>query len=163
MMNLYSALFNQCDVAASQILLTQADFQDQFRLNNLKYAVERLLALGIIPIINENDAVSANTGYTSDNVFSDNDSLAALCARSFDAEVCVLLTDVEGVFDRPPSEKGSKLLNFYSPGMEVTIGAKSDQGALYLIFKHMKRNALFDQIFLFFHNLFLTDLTPYKY
>ena len=127
-MNLYSSLFNQCDVAASQILLTQADFQDEFRLNNLRYAIDRLLALGIIPIINENDAVSANSGYTPLNVFSDNDSLAALCARSFEAEVCILLTDVQGVFDRPPSEKGSKLLSFYPPGTEVEIGQKSNQG-----------------------------------
>jgi len=131
-MNLYSSLFNQCDLAASQLLLTQADFQDENRLNNLKYVVGRLLSLGIVPIINENDAVSGNTGYTSDDVFSDNDSLAALCARSFDAEVCVLLTDVEGVFDRPPSESGSQLLQFYPPGMEVQIGEKSDQGMFLL-------------------------------
>mmetsp|Transcript_31209 Transcript_31209/g.38099 ORF Transcript_31209/g.38099 Transcript_31209/m.38099 type:complete len:152 (-) Transcript_31209:12-467(-) len=63
MMNLYSALFDQCDVAASQLLLTQADFMDTSRLSNLTYAVDRLLSVGIIPIINENDAVSANKGY----------------------------------------------------------------------------------------------------
>lgn len=128
MMNLYSSLFDQCDASASQILLTQNDFQDSFRANNLKYAVNRLLSLGIIPIINENDAVSANSGYTDDDIFSDNDSLAALCARTFDAEVCLLLTDVDGVFDRPPTDPGSKLLSYYTPGADVTIGEKSSQG-----------------------------------
>jgi len=128
MTKLYSSLFDQCDVTASQILLTQADFQDQGRLSNLTYAVDRLLSLGIIPIINENDAVSANKGYCPDDVFSDNDSLAALCARSFGAEVCLLLTDVNGVYDRPPSEKGSKLLSFYAQETEVEIGKKSNQG-----------------------------------
>ena len=130
-MNLYSSLFKQCDLSASQLLCTQADFQDPARLNNLKYVVGRLLKLGIIPIINENDAVSGNSGYTPENVFSDNDSLAAICSKNFDAEVCLLLTDVDGVFDKPPSESGSKLVEFYPPGMEVKIGAKSDQGKSY--------------------------------
>jgi delta-1-pyrroline-5-carboxylate synthetase len=129
MMNLYSSLFNQCDVSASQILVTQSDFVDASRLQNLKYSVERLLSLGIVPIINENDAVSANTGYTDDDVFSDNDSLAALCARSFGAEALLLLTDVEGVYDKPPSSPGAKMLEVYIPdSSEVAIGAKSAQG-----------------------------------
>mmetsp|Transcript_27111 Transcript_27111/g.41601 ORF Transcript_27111/g.41601 Transcript_27111/m.41601 type:complete len:790 (+) Transcript_27111:65-2434(+) len=128
MMNLYSRLFDQCDLTASQILLTQSDFQDEQRLKNLTYAVERLLHLGIVPIINENDAVSANLGYTADDAFSDNDSLAALCARTFGAEVLLLLTDVEGVFDRPPSEKGAKLLSVYNNDSSVAIGSKSAQG-----------------------------------
>jgi len=124
MMNLYSSLFNQCDVAASQVLLTQADVLDAARLDNLSYAVERLLSLGIVPIINENDAVSGNKGYQA----FDNDSLAALVARSFGAEVLLLLTDVDGVYDRPPSDKGSKLYSFYRQESEVTIGEKSSQG-----------------------------------
>jgi delta-1-pyrroline-5-carboxylate synthetase len=129
MMNLYSNLFAQCDVSASQILVTQSDFVDPVRRNNLHYAIERLLSLGIVPIINENDAVSANLGYTADDVFSDNDSLAAICARTFNAEVLLLLTDVEGVFDRPPSEPGSKKLELYRPeSSEVAIGEKSAQG-----------------------------------
>ena len=129
MMNLYSSLFNQCDVAASQILVTQSDFVDQKRLQNLRYSIDRLLSLGIVPIINENDAVSANLGYTADDVFSDNDSLAALCARSFGAEVLLLLTDVEGVFDQPPSNPGAKKLDLYlRESSEVAIGAKSAQG-----------------------------------
>ena len=130
MMNLYSALFNQCDVTASQVLVTQADFTDPSRLKNLKYTVERLLKLGILPIINENDAVSGNMGYTADDVFSDNDSLAGICARNFDAEVLLLLTDVEGVFDQPPSNPGAKLLDIYVDNTSaVEIGEKSSQGA----------------------------------
>jgi delta-1-pyrroline-5-carboxylate synthetase len=129
MMNLYSSLFDQVDVSASQILVTQADFKDEQRKNNLIYAVDRLLSLGIVPIVNENDAVSANMGYTPDDAFSDNDSLAALCARSFNAEVLLLLTDVEGVFDSSPKENpNAKLLSFYQQSSEVIIGSKSAQG-----------------------------------
>jgi delta-1-pyrroline-5-carboxylate synthetase len=130
MMNLYSALFNQCDVTASQVLVTQADFTDPSRLKNLKYTVERLLKLGILPIINENDAVSGSMGYTGDDVFSDNDSLASICARNFDAEVLLLLTDVEGVFDQPPSNPGAKLIDIYvNDASAVEIGEKSEKGA----------------------------------
>ncbi|KAL7569341.1 hypothetical protein ACA910_016883 [Epithemia clementina (nom. ined.)] len=130
MMNLYSSLFAQCDVAASQILTTQADFADPDRRQNLTYTMERLLSLGVVPIINENDAVSGNRGYTPDDVFSDNDSLAALCARTFGAEVLLLLTDVAGVYDRPPSDPSAKLLQLYvnDSRNNVEIGAKSAQG-----------------------------------
>jgi len=130
MMNLYSSLFDQVDISASQILVTQQDFVDPHRLNNLTYAVDRLLGLGMVPIVNENDAVSANQGYTAEDVFSDNDSLAALCARHFGAEVLLLLTDVDGVYDKSPKDDPSaKLLSFYpNTGTSVVIGEKSAQG-----------------------------------
>jgi len=129
MMNLYSSLFNQCDVAASQILVTQSDFTDPKGLQNLKYSIERLLALGIVPIINENDAVSANLGYTADDLFSDNDSLASLCARSFDADALILLTDVEGVFDKPPAEPGAQKIDLYIGDFtEIATGDKGSYG-----------------------------------
>lgn len=135
LMNLYSNLFDQYDMAASQILLTQGDFVDKSRLENLTYTVERLLSNGILPIINENDAVSANLGYTADDIFSDNDSLAALCARSFNAEVLLLLTDVEGVYDRCPTESGAKMLDLYvDKSSDVSIGAKSAQGRHSFVF-----------------------------
>jgi len=62
-------------------------------------------------------------------VFSDNDSLAALCARTFNAEVLVMLTDVPGVYDRPPTEKGSSLIKFYKEDQaDIKIGEKSTRG-----------------------------------
>ena len=71
----------QMDISSAQVLLTQGDFADEGHLNNLRYSIERLLSVGIIPIVNENDAVSANRGYTEGDLFSDNDSLAALCGE----------------------------------------------------------------------------------
>jgi delta-1-pyrroline-5-carboxylate synthetase len=127
LMNLYSNLFGTCEVTASQILVTQADFMDDSRRNNLTYTIDRLLSYGIVPIVNENDAVSGNIGYNA-GIFSDNDSLSALCARTFDAEVLVMLTDVAGVYDRPPSEEGAKMLPFFTENDSVTIGEKSVNG-----------------------------------
>ncbi|KAL3808511.1 hypothetical protein ACHAXA_008332 [Cyclostephanos tholiformis] len=128
MMNLYNALFSQMEISAAQVLLTEGDFRNEGHLNNLRYSMERLLSVGIIPIINENDAVSANRGYTEGDLFSDNDSMAALCARSFACDLLILLTDVDGVFDRPPSESGARLLPFYSQTQSVGIGEKSKHG-----------------------------------
>lgn len=128
MMSLYNALFGQTDIAAAQILLTEGDFRHESHLTSLMYSIERLLNVGIIPIINENDAISAHRNSDEKDMFSDNDSLAALCARSFACDLCLLLTDVDGVFDRPPSEKGAKLLPFYSQTQSVGIGAKSLHG-----------------------------------
>ena len=127
MMNLYSNLFSQADVTLSQLLLTQIDFQDSQRLANLSYTVERLLSLGIVPIINENDAVSGNMGYVVNEklTFSDNDGLANLCARHFDCEVILLLTDVDGVYDRPPTQAGAKKLAVYNVSDEIEVGSKS--------------------------------------
>lgn len=127
MMNLYSSLFAQYDIVASQILVTQHDFTDAQKLYNLHYAIERLLSLGIVPIINENDAVSGNMGYTPDDVFSDNDSLAALCARHFSAEALLLLTDVEGVYDRPPTEPNATLLRYYRSPPSSSASSSSEE------------------------------------
>ena len=133
MMKLYCSLFGGCEVTASQLLVTQNDFRNERSVGYLANTVERLLGLGIVPIINENDAVFSGSGDDSgpsEDMFSDNDSLAALCARTFGAEVCLLLTDVEGVYDRPPSEAGAKKLSIFRKDSSVTIGEKSSQGKL---------------------------------
>lgn len=61
-------------------------------------------------------------------VFSDNDSLAALCARTFNAEVLLLLTDVDAVYNLPPSNPRAKQIKFYHSNSDVSIGEKSNQG-----------------------------------
>lgn len=126
--SLYNALFSQLEVSAAQVLLTESDFRDENHLTSLKYSIDRLVSVGIIPIINENDAVTAFSTTTTVDAFTDNDSLAALCARSFGCDMCILLTDVDGVFDRPPNEDGAKLLSFYSQDQSVGIGEKSKHG-----------------------------------
>ena len=130
LMNLFQSLLSPKGVTASQVLLTQNDFQDEDHLKNLRYAIDRLLSLGIVPIINENDAVSVlQCPEDGTPVFTDNDSLAALCARTFGGEVLLLLTDVEGVYDSNPKENPkAKLLPFYHSNSTVEIGSKSAQG-----------------------------------
>tara|TARA_B110000208_G_C11763008_1_gene427605 strand:+ start:117 stop:2021 length:1905 start_codon:yes stop_codon:yes gene_type:complete len=138
LMALYDSLFSHFSITTSQFLLTSDDFTTKERRGNLLYSLNTLLDLGVIPLINENDAISANQGYTDETTFSDNDGLAALVAAEVGAQLLVLFTDVDGVFDRPPSEAGAAFLSTVqvpaerggadSPLCGVRIGATSAQG-----------------------------------
>lgn len=127
LMSLYATLFSSCEREASQFLVTQDDFE-KTRRHNLKYALSEILSVGMIPIINENDAVSANRGYgVADTGFSDNDGLAALVAGLVDAQLLVLLSDVRGLYDRPPGP-GAQLLHWVTPRTKYALGEKSTCG-----------------------------------
>ncbi|CAM9400671.1 unnamed protein product, partial [Phaeothamnion confervicola] len=129
LMTLYETLFGQCDVATSQMLLTEFDFRTGERRRNLRYTMSTMLRMGVVPILNENDAVSGNEGYnTVGGMFSDNDGLAALVAAEMGAQLLVLLTDVDGVYDKHPSELDAKVVHTFTSDAEVVIGNKSDQG-----------------------------------
>ncbi|CAM9542032.1 unnamed protein product [Ascophyllum nodosum] len=129
LMSLYETLFAQCGVSTSQLLVTEFDFRTTERRNNLRYTTSTMLKLGVVPIINENDAVSGNEGYEADGIFSDNDGLAALVAQQMNASLLLLLTDVEGVFDRHPDDEGAKIFHTFVPGKhDLLIGQKSPGG-----------------------------------
>lgn len=68
-----------------KLLVTEFDFRTAKRRSHLNYTTSTMLQLGVVPILNENDAVSGNEGYEADGVFSDNDGLAALMAESVSA------------------------------------------------------------------------------
>lgn len=93
----YQRHFARHGLAGAQILLSQDDFVRRSRYLNARTALQRLLDLGAIPVINENDAVA-----TDELSYGDNDHLAALVASMLDAEVLVLLSDVDGLFDGDP-------------------------------------------------------------
>lgn len=93
---------------AAQVLLVADDLQDRTRYLNIRNTLRSLLDYGAIPIINENDTVSVEELRTS---FGDNDRLAALVTTLLGADLLVLLSDVDGVFDRHPSEPGATRLD----------------------------------------------------
>lgn len=129
LMSLYETMFNQYDITTSQLLVTSFDFTSPERRRNIQYVISQLLALGIVPLLNENDAVSANQGYaTFGNTFSDNDSLAALVSIEMSAQLLILLTDVRGVYDRPPSDPAAQLIDLFDSGVGFKVGEKSLQG-----------------------------------
>jgi delta-1-pyrroline-5-carboxylate synthetase len=130
LMSLYETMFDQFDITVSQLLVTSFDFTSPERRRNIQHVISQLLSLGIVPLLNENDAVSANQGYqTFGKTFSDNDSLASLVAVEMSAQLLILLTDVKGVYDRPPSEPNSKIIDiFHMNETSFQIGDKSLQG-----------------------------------
>jgi glutamate 5-kinase len=105
----------------AQLLLTEADFDSRERYLNLRRALQALLELRVVPVINENDAVSiAELALVLPRsprpVFGDNDRLSALVASKLGADLLVLLTDVEGVFEADPrTHPGARLVSTLTP------------------------------------------------
>ncbi len=129
LMHEYEKLFQAHGVQLAQVLLTEGDFVDRNRYSNLRQTMEALLKLGVLPIVNENDTVStAELDYLNiragERIFSDNDRLAALVMSHIEADVLVLLTDVEGLMQLAPSTTASgsviPLVEEISPEAEST-------------------------------------------
>lgn len=94
-------------LSAAQILLTAEDLRDRTRYLNVRNTLLALFRVGAVPIINENDTVAVDELQIS---FGDNDRLAALVTNLLRAPLLVLLSDVEGVYDRPPNEPGATVI-----------------------------------------------------
>ena len=112
----------------AQILLTQADFNDPIRTLNMRNTLFTLVDEGIIPIINENDTVS-----TEEIKIGDNDTLAAQSAILWSADLLVLFSDVDGLYNKnpkefPDAELVEEVRNIDLARQDVTIGAVSSFG-----------------------------------
>ncbi len=94
LMQRYEEAFGEVDVAVAQVLLTHADLADRSRANNARAALGALLSAGALPIINENDTVAVD-----EIRFGDNDQLASMVVPLVDADLLLLLSDVEGLLD----------------------------------------------------------------
>lgn len=128
LMSLYETLFSLYDVVCSQVLVTGSDFNTAKNKANMRDTLLNLLDLDVIPIVNENDAVSAGV-FSDGSVFTDNDSLASLVAGEIKADLLLLLTDVEGLYNKPPTEPGAKVISVYRPDdNDIEIGEKSSVG-----------------------------------
>lgn len=116
LMSLYDYAFEQLGYRVAQVLLTEDDFLDETRSENLRATLARLLALGVIPIINENDTVSTleldrPAGRDAHaHVFGDNDKLSALVMTHSGADLLILLSDVEGLYTGDPQSHGVALV-----------------------------------------------------
>lgn len=117
LMKLYEDGFKQLGVVAAQVLLTEDDFSHRSRYLSLRDTLNRLLELGCIPVINQNDTVSTNElrGYKEKGVnvcFSDNDKLSALVASGMDADLLCVMSDVDGLYNGDPrKDKNAKLID----------------------------------------------------
>jgi glutamate 5-kinase len=107
-------------VRAAQVLLTAADVADRTAYVNARNALHTLLANGVVPIVNENDATA-----TDEITFGDNDALAAHVAILVRARLLVLLTEVDGVFTRAPGTPGAELVHEGSEVGDAILGEAS--------------------------------------
>ncbi len=110
----YQKELDRHGVIAAQILLTAGDLQNPTHRVNAQRAVDRLLALRVLPIVNENDTVA-----THEIRFGDNDRLAALVARLLGADALVLLSDVESLYTRPPEHPDAEPIDEVPFGDEL--------------------------------------------
>lgn len=97
LMEIYEQFFSIYEQKVAQVLLTRADLTDRRRYLNARNTLEALLGQSVIPIINENDTVA-----TEEIRFGDNDNLSAQVANLIEADLLILLTDQDGVYDRDP-------------------------------------------------------------
>ena len=115
LMALYDDAFDRMGCRIAQVLLTEDDFRDPVRHANLRATLDSLLSMGVIPIVNENDTVSTmeleRPGLAQrERVFGDNDKLSALLLEHIGADLLVLLSDVDGLYDRDPQLPEAEVL-----------------------------------------------------
>ena len=119
----YTEYFARYHVTVGQVLLTAEDLMRHSQYKNAHRQIERLLDLGILPIVNENDAVA-----THEIKFGDNDRIAALVAHLIKADALLLLSDVDALYTKPPQDGGERIATVTDPitdleGVEIgTIG-----------------------------------------
>ena len=123
LMYTYDKLFAEYNHTVAQILLTGEDMNHADRYENFRNTLHRLLELGALPIINENDTVS-----TAEIAVGDNDTLGAIVAKGADADLLVLLTDIDGLYTADPRKNpDAKLVSVVSeitPELLATAGGK---------------------------------------
>ncbi|MEN3345622.1 MAG: glutamate 5-kinase [Arthrobacter sp.] len=121
----YTHAFGAHGVTVSQVLLTADDFMRRSQHTNAFRALDRLLNLGVVPVVNENDTVA-----THEIRFGDNDRLAALVAHLVRADALVLLSDVDSLYDGPPSHGALRIPHVAGPhDLEgVSIGSAGKAG-----------------------------------
>lgn len=128
-MDLYNLALNAAGLLGAQVLLTAGDIADPVRRKNLQNSLNKLLQWQVVPVLNENDAVS-----TVEIRFGDNDTLSSHIARMLKAERLVLLTDVDGLFSDDPKKNPKAELIHYKKKIlpddlkKIEKAAGSDRG-----------------------------------
>ncbi len=123
---LWAELLGSHGLTAAQMLLTLDDLEDRRRYLNVTATLTRLLDAGAVPVINENDSVA-----TQEIRFGDNDRLAARVAQAAQASAVLLLSDIDGLYDRHPKEPGARMIPVVegvTPEIHAMASAESNSG-----------------------------------
>ncbi len=123
---LWGEALGEHGITAAQMLVTIGDLEDRRRYLNAAATLDRLLEEGVVPVVNENDSVA-----TEEIRFGDNDRLAARVAQAANAQGVLLLSDVDGLYDRAPSDPDAKLIERVegvTPEVIAMAGEESGSG-----------------------------------
>ena len=124
LMAAWGEAFSKHNQQIAQVLISAGDMNRRKHYRNAHQALECLFSMGVIPIVNENDMVA-----TQEIKFGDNDRLASIVSHFVMADALILLTDVEGLYDRPPSEQGAKIISHIKSAKDVEGILVSDKGS----------------------------------
>lgn len=124
LMNIYDREFAKYNHAVAQILITRDVFSNQTRHDNARNTLHRLLEMSVIPVINANDTVSIEQ-----LDFDENDTLSAMIAGLADADLLVILTDVDGLYDKNPKLPDAKLIPVVDRITDKMISAAGEKGS----------------------------------
>ncbi len=128
-MSLWDEVFEPHGIAVAQALLTRRDLADRLGYLNARNTLLALLDLGVLPVVNENDVVAVDE--IRDSVIGDNDNLSAQVANLVDADLLLLLSDVDGLYDADPtSHADARVIEVVEAIDEAIEGAAGSAGAL---------------------------------
>ncbi|MDE6628366.1 MAG: glutamate 5-kinase, partial [Muribaculaceae bacterium] len=126
LINLYNQLFGAYGIAVGQVLTQKENFSSRTSYLNQRSCMLTMLENGVIPVVNENDTASL-----TELMFTDNDELSGLIATMTDADILVILSNVDGIYTGAPSDPASQLIRRVEPGSDVSghvVAAKSGFG-----------------------------------
>ena len=124
LMYTYDKLFSEYNHSVAQILLTDEDIADTERCSNFKNTLCRLLELGVIPIINENDTIA-----TDEIIIGDNDTLGAIVSTTINADLLIILSDIDGLYTADPhKDKNAVMLNRVDEITDVIVAMTGGAG-----------------------------------
>ncbi|MBR6851247.1 MAG: glutamate 5-kinase, partial [Lachnospiraceae bacterium] len=129
LMNVYSRCFAEYSRVVAQILLTKDGIDDPVTRANISNTMESLIGMGILPIVNENDTVST-AEMPHAGTFGDNDTLSALVARVVNADLLIILSDIDGLYDSNPKENpDAKRISVVTEVTDDLIGGAGGAGS----------------------------------
>lgn len=126
LINLYNSLFDEYGYVVGQVLTQKENFSSRTSYLNQRSCMQTMLENGVIPIVNENDTASL-----TELMFTDNDELSGLIAAMMDADMLIILSNVDGIYDGNPDDPSSRLIEKVMPGEDVSasvVASKSGFG-----------------------------------
>ncbi len=125
LMFIYDKYFSEFNHTIGQLLITKSDVDSEERRNNLINTFNKLFEFGAIPVVNENDSIAVD-----EIVYGDNDNLSAIVAKLVNADLLVILTDADGLFDKNPNEfEDAKLIDTVDVIDDKIISIASPHGS----------------------------------